>query len=107
MTQDDFSRRHCRPCEGGVTPMDGPDIEQGLHSLKGWAAEGGKLRKEYVFQDFVGSMAFVNRVAWIAESEGHHPDLAIHYNRVLVEIWTHAVSGLTENDFILAARVDG
>jgi 4a-hydroxytetrahydrobiopterin dehydratase len=66
----------------------------------------GKLRRELVFPDFKAAMAFVNRVADLAEAENHHPDIAVHYNRVALTLWTHVSGGLTENDLILAARID-
>jgi 4a-hydroxytetrahydrobiopterin dehydratase len=73
----------------------------------GWKmVEGKKLQRQFSFGDFLGAMAFVNHVAKIAETEGHHPDIYIFYNKVRLELWTHASNGLTENDFILAAKID-
>ncbi len=73
----------------------------------GWDLHEGKLRHWFNFKDFAETMVFVNTVAKIAESEGHHPDMHVSYNKVLVELWTHAIHGLSENDFILAAKIDG
>ena len=71
-----------------------------------WTLAGDRLRRRFVFADFVHAMAFVDRMAALAEREGHHPDFAVHYRQVDVEIWTHAIGGLSENDFILAAKID-
>lgn len=86
--------------------MSGKEVEKNLSKLYGWQLDGKKIRREFVFKDFGEAMGFVNKVANIAESEGHHPDLHIHWNRVLVELWTHSVDGLTENDFIVAAKIN-
>ena len=78
-----------------------------LKSLKGWSIkEDSKLKKEYYFVSFQHTMDFVNKVAILSESEGHHPDLHISYGRLTIELWTHAINGLSENDFILAAKID-
>jgi 4a-hydroxytetrahydrobiopterin dehydratase len=78
-----------------------------LSELAGWYLNGKWITKEFAFKNFVAAMQFVNKVAEIAEGEGHHPDIHIHYNRVRFDIWTHAIDGLSENDFILAAKIDG
>ena len=77
-----------------------------LPQVPGWELEGNKLTRRYKFKDFLGSMAFVNRVAELAESEGHHPDIYIYWNRVRLELTTHAIKGLSENDFIMAAKIN-
>jgi 4a-hydroxytetrahydrobiopterin dehydratase len=77
-----------------------------LHSLSGWRIDEDRLRKSADFVDFVRAMEFVNRVATLSEQEGHHPDFCVHWNRVDLTIWTHAIGGLSENDFILAAKID-
>lgn len=97
----------CVPCEGGVEKLTAEQCAALLKQLDGWALQGNKLQKEYRFKNFSEAMAFVNKMAAVAESEGHHPDFTVHYNLVQVSIWTHAVNGLTENDFILAAKIDG
>lgn len=76
--------------------------------LLDWSVSSGadRLKKEYVFADFIQAIEFVNQVADLAESEGHHPDISIHYNKVVIELWTHSAKGLTENDFILASKID-
>jgi 4a-hydroxytetrahydrobiopterin dehydratase len=98
--------RKCVPCEGGVAPLSKTATKGLLGQVRGWAEQHGKLRKALTFPDFREAMTFVNRVAEIAEEEGHHPDFCVHYNRVDFTIWTHAIDGLSENDFILAAKID-
>lgn len=102
----DLTKKNCKPCEGGVAPLSRGEAEKLLGSLKGWALAEKKIEKSYTFRDFVLAMAFVNRLAELAEAEGHHPDLFIHYNKVTVTLWTHAIGGLSENDFIVAAKAD-
>ena len=102
----DLTSRRCVPCEGGV-PALGPDaVAYLLRDVRGWEARDGKLHKTFDHRDFVEAMAFVDRMATLAEAEGHHPDFCVHYRRVDVSIWTHAIGGLSENDFILAAKID-
>lgn len=104
----DLTQKKCVPCEGGVPPIRGADIKKYLSQLQpGWATEGEiKIKKEFRFKDFKESIDFVVRVAELAELEGHHPDIFIFYNRVTILLWTHAIGGLSENDFILAAKID-
>jgi 4a-hydroxytetrahydrobiopterin dehydratase len=99
--------KSCVPCRGGVPPLAAAEAERLLHQTPGWTlAEGGtRLRRAFEFRDFVEAMRFVNRVADLAEEQGHHPDIAIHWNRVDLTLWTHKIGGLHENDFILAARI--
>jgi 4a-hydroxytetrahydrobiopterin dehydratase len=98
--------KRCRPCEGGV-PKLGPTEASALHAeIPSWELAGDRLRRRFTFPDFTAAIAFVNRMAAVAEAEDHHPDFAVHYRRVDVELWTHAVGGLSENDFILAAKID-
>ena len=104
--------KHCVPCEGGVPPLDTAATQLFLAEVPGWAlrAEPGqpaKLVKRYEFGDFLAAMAFVDKMGALAEQEGHHPDFCVHYSRVDVTLWTHAARGLTENDFILASKLDG
>jgi 4a-hydroxytetrahydrobiopterin dehydratase len=98
--------KHCRPCEGGTLHLtDGEAVR--LHvGVPDWTLAGDRLRRRFVFRDFAHAMDFVGRMAALAEREGHHPDFAVHYRQVDVEIWTHAIGGLSENDFILAAKID-
>lgn len=96
----------CIPCEGGIPKLGPSEIDSMLKQVSGWDAREDRLYKTFTFKDFVAAMAFLNRVADLAESEGHHPDFCVHYNRVDFTIWTHAIDGLSENDFILAAKID-
>jgi 4a-hydroxytetrahydrobiopterin dehydratase len=95
----DLASRKCKPCEGGVPPYN-------PKQLKGWIIEDGKLVKVYPFTNYYQTMAFVNALAWISHREDHHPDLLVGYNKCRVEYSTHAVGGLSENDFICAAKSD-
>lgn len=88
--------------------MAAGEVDEALGALDGWDAreERTRIHKHYRFQDFVTAMRFVNALALLAEDEGHHPDFAVHYSAVDVTLWTHAAGGLTENDFIVAAKLD-
>jgi 4a-hydroxytetrahydrobiopterin dehydratase len=103
---NELARRKCKPCEGGVSPFTAQEAAQLLKSVKGWAVENGKLVKVYPFQNYYQTMAFVNALAWISHREDHHPDLGVGYNKCRVEYSTHAIGGLSENDFICAAKCD-
>ena len=102
----ELARRKCKPCEGGVKPFTAAEAAGLLKHVKGWAIEGGKLAKAYSFQNYYETMAFVNALAWISHREDHHPDLCGGYNKCRVEYSTHAIGGLSENDFICAAKAD-
>lgn len=102
----ELTRKRCVPCEGGIPKLDAEGIAIFLPKVQGWEAREDRLHKTYRFKDFMEAMGFLNRMAEVAEAEGHHPDFCVHYNQVDVTIWTHAVDGLTENDFILAAKID-
>jgi 4a-hydroxytetrahydrobiopterin dehydratase len=102
-----LASKRCRPCEGDVAPLTTADAERLRSEVPAWNLVEGRLRRRLVFATFVDAMAFVNRVAALAEQEGHHPDFTVHYRQVDFEIWTHAIGGLSENDFILAAKIDG
>ena len=102
----DLAKRKCKPCEGGVPPYTEQQAGELLRQLKGWIIENGRLVKLYPFQNYYQTMAFVNALAWISHREDHHPDLAVGYNQCKVVYWTHAVGGLSENDFICAAKSD-
>jgi len=103
-----WAQKRCMPCEGGVKPFTPEEVKKHLLSLPGWnlSEDGKAIRKEYKFKNFKEVIAFFNRIALIAEEENHHPDLKIGYSRVQVELSTHAIKGLSENDFILAAKLD-
>lgn len=106
MAETALSEKKCKPCEGGIPPLDKGQSQVLLKQLRGWQLEEKKIAKQYQFKDFKRAMRFVNAVAEMAESEGHHPDIFIQYDKVKLTLWTHAAGGLTENDFILAAKVD-
>lgn len=101
--------KKCVPCEGGVPRLTSTEAEAQLASVQGWTIthQGERIRKEWVVKNFMAAMKFFEGVARIAEAEGHHPDLhLVGYRNVAIEIWTHAIGGLSENDFILAAKID-
>ena len=98
--------KKCIPCEGGTSPLKEDEIKTFLKEIPLWEIKNGHVFRQFKFKNFKESIAFVNKVAEIAENEGHHPDITINYNKVSIEIWTHAINGLSENDFILAAKID-
>ncbi len=104
----DYAKRKCVPCEGGVPRKTSAEAAEALRSLRGWEARDGETRihKQFKFADFVEAMRFVNALAAVAEAEGHHPDFTVHWNTVDVTLWTHSIGGLSDNDFIVAAKLD-
>jgi 4a-hydroxytetrahydrobiopterin dehydratase len=102
----DLTQKKCRPCEGGIPKLNADEAKKLLQEVPSWSLQGDKIRKNFKFKNFREAMKFINQMADVAEAENHHPDFSVHYNRVDVEIWTHAISGLSENDFILAAKLD-
>ncbi len=101
-----LNQKKCVPCEAGTTPLGELEINELLKEIPAWTLKNGHIYKKFKFKNFVEAMKFVNAVADIAETEGHHPDFSVHYNRVEVELWTHAIKGLPENDLIVAAKID-
>lgn len=103
-----LSKRPCVPCEKGTPPLTPEKAQEYLGQLNDWMlVDGGRmLAKSFSFKNFVQTIAFVNEVARISEKEGHHPDMTISYNTLGIELWTHAIDGLSDNDFILAAKID-
>jgi 4a-hydroxytetrahydrobiopterin dehydratase len=102
-----LAEKHCVPCRGGVPPLEGPDLDRFAQQVPDWqVARGHHLVRTFLFPDFLKALEFVNRVGAVAEREGHHPDLYLSWGKVDVHIWTHKIDGLTESDFILAARID-
>jgi len=99
--------KKCVPCEGGVPKLNLEEAEQLRQEIPTWQLKEEKLYKSFKFKTFMDSIGFVNRMAEVAEAENHHPNFGVDYNKVNVTIWTHAVGGLSENDFILAAKLDG
>jgi 4a-hydroxytetrahydrobiopterin dehydratase len=109
MAECDLTDKHCKPCEGGVDPLNAEqagELLTKLHSDWSIAADGKEISRTYRFKNYYQTMAFVNALAWIAHAEDHHPDIEVGYNRCHVRYSTHAIGGLSENDFICAARVD-
>ncbi len=102
-----LSAKTCVPCQGGVPPLRREQYDPLLKQLRGWEVrDDHHLAKRYDFPDFATALAFVNRIGAVAEHEGHHPDLTLSWGTVGVQIWTHKANGLTESDFILAAKID-
>ncbi len=102
----ELKEKKCVPCEGGIPKLQGAEAEIMLHELEGWRIEGEKLLKTFKFKKFMQSIEFVNKMATIAEGEGHHPNFCVNFREVDLTVWTHAIDGLSENDFILAAKID-
>ncbi len=98
--------KKCLPCEGIGKAFTKKEEENYLKMVQGWEIGGKKIEKLFKFKNFLLAMAFANRIAEIAEQEQHHPDLLVSWGKVKVELYTHALNGLTENDFILAAKID-
>jgi len=102
-----LARKECVPCKGGVPPLKGEELKQLNEQIDGWdVIEEHHLSKTYKFPNFVKALEFVNKVGSIAEQQGHHPDIFLTWGKARIEIWTHKIDGLTESDFILAARID-
>lgn len=106
---EQLTRKKCLPCEGGVDPCTLDEANAQLSELTGWqlTQDGQRIRKEWRVKNFMAAMDFFQKCAEVAEADGHHPDLhLVGYRNVAVELWTHAIGGLSENDFILAAKID-
>ena len=103
---NELARKKCQPCEGGVAPLTAEQVGPMLKGLEGWALEGKEIVKTYRFANYFETMAFVNAAAWISHREDHHPDMLVGYNQCRVAYVTHAIDGLSENDFICAAKLD-
>ena len=101
-----LSKTECKACEGDMPKLTIKQSNTLLKQLKSWKMKNNRIHRQFKFKNFVEAMKFINKVAIIAEKEGHHPDISIHYNKVDIEIWTHSINGLSENDFILAAKID-
>lgn len=104
----DFASKKCVPCEGGTKPLTKEKVEEYLPVINpSWeVVDNLRLKRKFKFKDFKQAMEFVNKVADLAKSEGHHPDIEINYNKVTLELTTHAIGGLSENDFIIATKVE-
>jgi 4a-hydroxytetrahydrobiopterin dehydratase len=109
LTREELTRKSCSPCEGGVPPLSHDEAEALLKHVDGWelAEDGQRIQRHWVAKNFLAGIDFFNKVAELAELEGHHPDLHLEaYRQVRVELTTHAIGGLSENDFILAAKIN-
>ena len=104
----DLSQKRCIPCEGGTPPLSRVEAEELLKQVVGWnmSEDGKKISKTFKFKNFMQALDFTNKIGAIAEEEGHHPDIDLHWGRVGVTLSTHSIKGLSENDFILAAKID-
>ena len=103
---NDLTTKKCKPCEGGVDPLRPADVENLRKQLNGWDLADGEIVKTYSFKNHYEALAFVNAAAWISHRENHHPDTTVGFNTCRVSYVTHAISGLSENDFICAAKLD-
>ena len=103
-----FAEKHCVPCEGGVMPLFRTKAEEFLKEITGWSLSSDvkKISKTFKFKNFKDALLFANKVGDIAEAEKHHPDMLVAWGRVGIELTTHAIGGLSENDFVLAAKID-
>jgi 4a-hydroxytetrahydrobiopterin dehydratase len=103
-----LSDKKCVPCTTGVPPLKGKELVEFAKQLgNGWkVVNEHHLEKEYLFKDFLQALAFTNKVGAVAEQEGHHPDILLSYGKVRIQLWTHKIDGLSESDFILAAKCD-
>jgi 4a-hydroxytetrahydrobiopterin dehydratase len=103
----DLASKTCVPCRGGVPPLKGKELEDFLKQVSGWkAVNEHHITKAFTFPDFVKALAFVNKVGAVAEEQGHHPDILLSWGKAEITTWTHKIDGLTESDFILAAKID-
>jgi 4a-hydroxytetrahydrobiopterin dehydratase len=108
-TATDLTKKHCASCEGNLPPLSAEQVHSFLATLPKWtlSEDSRRIRREWRVKDFLTALDFFRRIGEIAEAEGHHPDLhLVGYRNVTVEIWTHSLGGLSENDFILAAKID-
>jgi 4a-hydroxytetrahydrobiopterin dehydratase len=103
----ELTKKHCEPCSGDTPALKAEEVFRLHQGVPGWEVTSGrKLVRRLAFEDFMEAIGFVNRVADLAEQEGHHPNIAIDYSRVTFTVWTHVIDDLSENDFILAAKID-
>jgi len=104
---EDLASQTCVPCRGGVPPLKGGELKQLLQQVPLWkAVNEHHLTRAYTFPDFKQALAFVNRVGEIAEQQGHHPDILLTWGKAEITLWTHKIDGLTQSDFIMAAKID-
>ena len=106
MSTKELTTRTCKPCEGGVPAMTEDEIAAMLPQVAGWAYVDGHIEKAFDFNNYYQTISFVNAVAWIANAEGHHPNMQVDFRQCTVKYWTHAIDGMSENDFICAAKIN-
>ncbi len=103
----DLAEKTCVPCKGGIPPLRGAELEELARQVPGWeVVDEHHLRREFRFKNFRETLTFVNRVGELAEEQGHHPDISFGWGRAEIEVFTHKIDGLTESDFVLAAKID-
>lgn len=102
----DLAKGKCKPCEGGIPPLGDAEAAEMMRQLDGWSRDGQVIAKTWRFKNYYETMAFVNASAWISHREDHHPDLQVGYNQCTASYTTHAIGGLSENDFVCAAKLD-
>lgn len=106
-TTCELAKKDCVPCQGGTPPLKGEELKKYRDQIQGWTVvDEHHLAKTYQFEDFARALAHVNKVGEIAEEQGHHPDIYLTWGKVRIEIWTHKIDGLTESDFVFAAKCD-
>ncbi len=106
MKESKLTERKCKPCEGGTTPLTGEQADAMLVQLEGWTRSGTEIAKTFEFKNYYHTMAFVNAAAYVSHREDHHPDMLVGYKTCAVTYTTHAIGGLSDNDFICAAKLD-
>ncbi len=109
MKANGLAKKRCKPCEGGTKPFSSKDaleMKAALHDDWHLGSDNKKISREFKFKNFLEAIAFVNKVGSLAETEGHHPDIVLKWAYAKIELWTHSIGGLSENDFILAAKID-
>ncbi len=99
-------KKKCTPCEGSVHPLSDIQVQRFLKLVKGWKLINGKLQKSYTFKNFVEASSWLEKVKFLAEAEGHHPDIHWTWNKITLVLWTHSINGLSENDFILSSKIN-
>jgi 4a-hydroxytetrahydrobiopterin dehydratase len=103
---EDLAQKKCKPCEGGTKPLNLSEIQAGLKEVSGWAYENGEIVRIFEFKNYYQTVSFVNAAAWIAHREDHHPAISFGYKTCRVAYSTHAIKGISENDFICAAKIN-
>jgi len=104
---DALADKKCVPCRGGLPPLRGAELKKLHHAVPSWTVhEEHDIRREFTFPDFQQALDFVNRVGAVAEEQGHHPDIFLTWGKAAVTLWTHKIDGLSESDFIMAAKID-